>query len=417
MGKNRRFIPKHKRKTHTHKTNRNHRHKKVQNKAEFKLSQNERNMLEPFVKNLSQIQLTDIQISALAKGLKHIPSPDKPSRMELIKDVDLLQRRMRIRYIMRNKKKIPQWTPRDSGSIALETYLEKTKENICHLRFNTMNQNCTNEERQALNQLSKNPDIVIKKMDKGRGVTIMDSHDYMQTGLKHLNSHHYELISEDPSLNTATMVRNLLEEMNDLDHIDDDTYIFLNPFVHGVRTSEMYFLPKLHKPRPANYAFEVRPICSGVNSATYSISKFVDYFLAPIAASQTTYIRDSTDVILKMQNYTLPQDAFLVTIDVKAMYTNIDHDMAIKAASEAYSSRKINYDIRPIPTKYLTKLLEIILKNNTFRFNGLHYKQCIGLAMGSPASVSIANIALHPLEKLFLETTQHIICFFFQIYR
>ena len=111
-----------------------------------------------------------------------------------------------------------------------------------------MNQNCTNEERQALNQLSKNPDIVIKKMDKGRGVSIMDSHDYMQTGLKHLNSHHYELISEDPSLNTATMVRNLLEEMNDLGHIDDDTYIFLNPFVHGVRTSEMYFLPKLHKP-------------------------------------------------------------------------------------------------------------------------------------------------------------------------
>ena len=420
MGKNRRFVPKHKQWTYTHKTNRNNSHKKVQNKAEFKLSQNERNMLEPFVKNLSQIQLTDIQISALAKGLKHIPSPDKPSRMELIKDVDLLQRRMRIRYIMRNKKnstmhkfKLPStWTPRDSGSIALETYLEKTKENICHLRFNTMNQNCTNEERQALNQLSKNPDIVIKKMDKGRGVSIMDSHDYMQTGLKHLNSHHYELISEDPSLNTATMVRNLLEEMNDLGHIDDDTYIFLNPFVHGVRTSEMYFLPKLHKPRPANSPFEVRPICSGVNSATYSISKFVDYFLAPIAASQTTYIRDSTDVILKLQNYTLPQDAFLVTIDVKAMYTNIDHDMAIKAASEAYSSRKINYDIRPIPTKYLTKLLEIILKNNTFRFNGLHYKQCIGLAMGSPASVSIANIALHPLEKLFLETAQHIICFF-----
>ena len=86
--------------------------------------------------------------------------------------------------------------------------------------------------------------------------------------------------------------------------------------------------------------------------------------------------------------------------------------MAIKAASEAYSSRKINYDIRPIPTEYLTKLLEIILKNNTFRFNRLHYKQCIGQAMGSPSSVSIANIALHPLEKLFLETAQHITCFF-----
>ena len=422
MTKHRKFKHNNHLKTLKHKTSRNNWHKKRHSKVDFRLSQDERKRLEPFVKNLSKIQLSDIQISALAKGLKHIPTPGKPSRTDLVKDVDLLQRRMRIRYIMRNKKnykmhkfKLPStWVPRDSGSITLETYLEKTKENICHLRFSSPNSNCTKQERQALNQLSKNPDIVIKKMDKGRGVAIMDSHDYIQTGLKHLSSHHYELIAEDPSLETAATVRNLLEELNDLKHIDDDTFFFLNPFIHGIRTSEMYFLPKLHKAPPPNSPFEVRPICSGINSATYSISKLVDYFLAPIAASQPTYIRDSTDIILKLQNYTLPQDAFLVTIDVKAMYTNIDHDMAIKTASEAYNSnsKKTNYDIKPIPTKYLTKLLEIILKNNTFRFDGLHYKQSIGLAMGSPASCSIATIALHPLENLFLQTAQHVICFF-----
>ena len=421
MGKNRRFKhDKHRLRTHAHEASRNNRHRKQNNNVKIQLSENERNLLKPFVKNLSQTQLTDIQISALAKGLKHIPTPDKPSRTELIKDVDLLQRRMRIRYIMRNKKnskmhifKLPStWTPRDSGSIALEAYLEKTKEKICHLKFNHPKKNLIDEERKALNQLSNNPDIVIKKMDKGRGVAIMNSHDYMQTGLKHLNSKHYERIPEDLTLNTAATVRNLLEEMNDHHHIDDDTYIFLNPFTHEVRTSEMYFLPKLHKAPPIDSPFEVRPICSGINSATYSISKFIDYFLAPIAAAQSTYLRDSTDVILKLQNYTLPQDALLATVDVKSMYTNIDHDMALKAASEAYNSRKIKYDIKPIPTRYLTKLLEIILKNNTFRFNGIYFKQCIGLAMGSPASVSIANISLHPLEQLFLETAQDIICFF-----
>ena len=176
----------------------------------------------------------------------------------------------------------------------------------------------------------------------------------------------------------------------------------------------MYFLPKLHKLPPSDGSgpFETRPILSGINSATYSISKFVDYFLAPLAASHPTYIRDSTDVILKLQNYTLTQNTLLATIDVKAMYTNIDHEMAIKATTEAYDSRRINYDIKPIPTKYLAELLSIILRNNTFKFNGLNFRQRIGLAMGSPASVSIANIALHPLEMIFLNHTTNIICFF-----
>ena len=424
MGKTRRFKKYKSTLKNTHETTRLHKRQRYShNPTEFTLSPETKKMLEPFVKNLSDIKLSDIQISALAKGLKHIPTPDKPSRTELVQDVDLLQRRMRIRYIMRNKKnskilhkfRLPStWTPLHSGSIALETYLEKTKEKICHLRFKPPQSNLTHMEKKALKELSDNKTITIKKFDKGRGVAILDTHIYNQTGLNHLHSHHYELIPDDQTYDTAHRVQELLEEMNELDLIDDDTYMFLNPFSHPIRTSEMYFLPKLHKSPPSDGSakYEIRPILSGINNATYSISKFVDYFLAPIAASQPTYIRDSTDVILKLQNYTLSHNTLIATIDVKAMYTNIDHDMAIKATTEAYDSRKVKYDIRPIPTKYLKELLSIILENNTFKFNGLDYRQRIGLAMGSPASVSIANISLHPLEMVFLNNTTDIICFF-----
>ena len=387
----------------------------------FQLSKETRELLTPFVKNLSSIQLSDIQISAMAKGLKHIPTPSKPSRRELVQDVNLLQRRMRIRYIMRNKKtlksmhqfKLPStWTPLDSENNDLENYLEKTKEEICHLRFHKPVQNLTHAEKQALKELADNPNIIIKKMDKGRGVTVINTHDYMQTGLKHLDTHHYELIPEDPTLDTAQAVRSVLEEMNDLNYINDEIFLFLNPFSHDIRTSEMYFLPKLQKPKPKNAPFEVRPIISGINSATYTISKFVDYLLAPIAESQSTYIRDSTDIILKLQNLTLPDNALLVAIDIKAMYTNIDHDMAIEAASEAYKNRQVNYNIKPIPNSYLVKLLTLILKNNTFKFNGLNYKQIVGLMMGSPCSVSLANISIHPLETSFLKSAKNFLCFF-----
>ncbi len=380
-----------------------------------------RELLEPFIHNLSSTKLSDVQMSALAKGLKHIPTPNTPKRTELVTDVNQLHRRMRIRYLMRNKHnstpthqfKLPStWTPIDSGNHTLEDYLERTKEEICHLRFYHPQQNLTKKERKALNDLSKDHTITIKKLDKGRGVALMNTHDYIQIGLKHLSTHHYQLIPDDPTMDTARSVHDLLFEMNELNYIDDDTFFFLDPYSHNTRTSEMYFLPKLHKLPPKDALFEIRPIMSGIDSATYHISKFADFFLAPIAASQSTYIRDSTDIILKLQNLKLPPNALLASIDVKAMYTNIDHEMAIRNASEAYKSTKIHYNIKKIPTKYLTKMLHLILECNTFKFNGLNYKQCIGLAMGSPCSVSLATIAMHPLEKAFLERAENIIAFY-----
>ena len=85
------------------------------------------------------------------------------------------------------------------------------------------------------------------------------------------------------------MLHGLLLEMNELNYIEDDIFYFLNPFFHNLKTNEMYFLPKLHTLPLPDAPFEVRPIMSGVNSATYTISKFVDYFLASIAESQSTY--------------------------------------------------------------------------------------------------------------------------------
>lgn len=94
------------------------------------------------------------------------------------------------------------------------------------------------------------------------------------------------------------------------------------------------------------------------------------------------------------------------------MYTNIDHQMAIKHASQAYDSSTLRYSIKKPPTEYITKLLTLILENNTFKFAGFNYKQIIGLAMGSPVSCSLANISLHPLECTFLEKAHKIICFY-----
>ena len=67
---------------------------------------------------------------------------------------------------------------------------------------------------------------------------------------------------------------------------------------------------------------------------------------------------------------------------------NIPHNDGIHALEEALEDRK-NQDI---PSDFLSKLMELILKNNIFEYNEDLFKQLIGAAMGTPPAPSYANI-------------------------
>ena len=49
-----------------------------------------------------------------------------------------------------------------------------------HTPRNSRNQNLTKNERESLKRLSTNPNITIKKADKGNAIVIMDTSDYIK---------------------------------------------------------------------------------------------------------------------------------------------------------------------------------------------------------------------------------------------
>ena len=55
-------------------------------------------------------------------------------------------------------------------------------------------------------------------------------------------------------------------------------------------------------------------------------------------------------------------------------------------------------DNAPIPTHYLREMLRLILKENSFQFNGKHYLQTHGTAMGTKTAVSFANVFMAHTE-------------------
>ena len=102
--------------------------RKVKEKKRFLNNIKSRNQR---IKNLSNSQLTDEQITLLSRGLKFIPLPwQEKTRRQLLNDFSEFARRMRLKYIFHGKDKEPhpfhvksEWNPPVQPSVVLETFL------------------------------------------------------------------------------------------------------------------------------------------------------------------------------------------------------------------------------------------------------------------------------------------------------
>lgn len=342
-----------------------------------------------------------------------------PHRNHLLRDFNRLARRMRINYLMRNKpsKKMPfklpsTWNPMSSYNTSLEDYLAETKLQLSKIKRHNVKSNITKAEKIALKNLENNKDIVVKPLDKGRGCAIVSHQQYTQEGERQLSGFQYQRIDNDITNETATLVKNAVTDLFENNHISKETFQYLLPDNHEVETPSLYFLVKAHKPKPDDSAFAGRPIVSGCNSPTKYISEFIDYFLLPIVQRQPTYLKDSSHLIRILDDLHLDPDVKLVTCDVTSLYTNIPQDECIDLVCQCLENTKLKYDIAKPPTFKMRILLELILKRNCFEFNGNFYKQTTGVSMGNNASPELSDIALHALEKRFLEFDANILFYY-----
>ena len=99
---------------------------------------------ERFIKNLSNLQLTDNQVNMISKGLKFVPTPvtdEKNIKRQLLQDFEKFARRMRLQYIFHTKNTEPHpfhvksdWVPPVQKSVALESYLESVKIQLAEIK-------------------------------------------------------------------------------------------------------------------------------------------------------------------------------------------------------------------------------------------------------------------------------------------
>ena len=194
--------------------------------------------------------------------------------------------------------------------------------------------NLTKEEQNALQELIGDSEILIFEADKGGAVVVMDRTYYADKMLNDTLT--YEEITANKDKNVMKLIKELASN-----HSHNLTGKEVNYLCHfDFKTSGFYGLPKIHKSkiicpepyirvlRPADLKF--RPIGAGPRCPTGRLSNYVDILIKPFTLHVRSYLRDTIDFLNYLPR-TVSERTTLVSFDVTSLYTNINHDLRVKA--------------------------------------------------------------------------------------
>ena len=348
------------------------------------------------VVNLSRQNITSTEIELLEKGLSFVPTPEKIDKWQVKKDLEKLGRdiRLKMHYL-----KVPSsWTSliRDTQ---LEMCLSELEEEILKIDETGQNYpNLTKVEREALQDLMYDKNIVIKPADKGSSIVIWDKQDYLKECQLQLgNKSVYEEVERDLLQDVMQKIRNTILDMLRKKEIDKKLINYL--LVRNPQLGRFYRLPKIHK-RMTNVPD--RPVISNNGTSTENRSSYLDYHLKSLIPHVLHILGDTRDFRNRIQDLLdLPESSILVSFDVVGSYPHIRREEGIETMAEYLETR----DNKTISTKSLCDLASIVLKENYFELSGKIYHQKLGTAIGTKFAPPYANLFMAGLEKRIFENS------------
>jgi hypothetical protein len=115
-----------------------------------------------------------------------------------------------------------------------------------------------------------------------------------------------------------------------------------------------------------------------------------------------SYVKDTTHFLDLLNNIQTDPSNLLVTMDVSSLYTNIPNNEGLRAVAKILRASRNPID-NPTNQSVL-HLLKLVLELNNFEFNGQHYSQVGGTAMGTRVAPSFANLFMADFEETYVYT-------------
>ena len=216
---------------------------------------------------------------------------------------------------------------------------------------------------QTLKDLSSNPDLIISRPDKGKGVVLVDKNDYVRSMESIIDDRSKFLPLDIPiskyCLKIETKINTFLKKIRSSEFITDDLYRKL--FVSGSGPGILYGLPKIHK-IDFSTKFQFRPIFAAYNTPSFNIAKFLVPILNPFTKNQYT-IENSYSFSKEICNIPNANDYFMASFDIESLFTNVPLQETIDICLD-------NLFIQPSTTilglsrKLFRSLLELAVMNS-----------------------------------------------------
>ncbi|XP_077492096.1 uncharacterized protein LOC144102812 [Amblyomma americanum] len=234
------------------------------------------------------------------------------------------------------------------------------------------------EERNAVNSLRRNQDIVILPADKGNAAVKLNRSDYDKKMLDLLQDRStYVALKKDP---TSNLERELQELLVDVFHFvpPHDKSLSFRLLCHNGSAPALYGLPKIHKE-----GVPMRPIVDFTRSLLYELSGYLHRVFAPLVGKRSTFIRNSYEFIEKVRDISVDDDDLMVSFDVKTLFTSVPVDLAVDVCGAALHSDEKRGERTPFEAPDLLRLLKCFLEYTYFVFRGTFYNQVHETAMGA----------------------------------
>jgi hypothetical protein len=365
------------------------------------------------VVNLSDEKLTEDEKAVLSKGLTFVPTPQVMNLESLQASVNNFNRKLKLQYFFADKDggharedftEPSTWEPPDQNiPEKVHHILQNLNDQVVNLTPSKDRNNLSTRQVSALKHLRAKKHLIIKKADKGSACVVMNKADYVHEAIRQLdNVRHYKKIEEPIYPQTAIKYRKILETLESKGSISTKQMYYLAP-KENPRPRRFYLLPKIHKDMSKwtikNRMPPGRPIVSDCSSESYRIAEYLDKILQPLSNKHASYVKDTYDFLEKVKNLEVPDNAYLITLDIESLYTNIQTKDGIEAVEKMF--RRHPQGLRS--DQEVIKLLKLSLECNDFEFNEQWYLQISGTAMGKKFAPAYANIMMAIFEEEVLE--------------
>ena len=136
-------------------------------------------------------------------------------------------------------------------------------------------------QHRVLQNLRKNKDIVITKLDKGNGVVILHRKLY-DNAIQEIisDTSKFEKLDEDPTLKLEASLQHFLRTLKQKNFFNENVYD--KPYPSGSAPARIYGTPKMHKFSSSDTFPKLRPIVSSIGTFNYDIARFLGDLLSPV---------------------------------------------------------------------------------------------------------------------------------------